>query len=241
MAGPDGAERLTDPLAQAARQAVDRRHQPPVVLGGLAQRHQLAPVGGEETRRKHVSLSHGVDLTGHDGIGPLARCDLPREARRQRPCGVALHPGERLSDGATAQQGHQARLGQIDSERLGQGRAQARVRGPVLEVGHDEAGFRGQLTPGHQRADRPDAEEAHRGPPDGGQAQRRERQDAAQHGLAPGEQAAETAGGRGRDPSAGTRQRATALEVAREQDDREREHEQQHCAGEHPVRQAEEV
>src|SRR5256885_3051141 len=37
-----------------------------------------------------------ADIAHHYGLSPLARGHLPRDARRERCAGVALHPDERL-------------------------------------------------------------------------------------------------------------------------------------------------
>ena len=192
---------------------VDRRYQPAVVGGGLTQGHQIAPIRrSHQPGREDESLAGHADLAHHYGLSPLARGHLPRDARRERCGGVALHPDERLRHGTGGDQRHDLGLRQVDTERFGQGLPQAHVRSPIVEVGHDQAVLLSQPPRRQQRSEGADAEEAHRSPRRRPYTQCREREHATLGRPAPREQPADAAGWRRRDAPAGPRLGATALE-----------------------------
>ena len=181
-------QRLADALAQSLGEAVERGQHVGRRVGGLAQRHELGAVRHrDEAREQHHAAAHGVDLARDHGLGVGARRHFPGQRARDALARLA-HAGERLRHVLRTEHGDDRRLRQVDAQRLAHRRAERGVGGAVVELGHHHAILRRELARGHQRAGRPDAEIAHRGPRAGAERQRREGEDAADHRLAPGEE-----------------------------------------------------
>ena len=190
LTGPHVAQRFARLLAQVLREPVDGRQQVSVVDGGLAERrHGVAVFGHRDPRRQQVAGPDLGDLALHHGLDALADRDLPCHRGRERRVGRPAHALQRLLHEVPIHRAHHLRLQQVHAERVGHGVGQRCIVGAVLEVRQDDrvAGVDDPL--GDQRTDRADAQGPHRQVRDHGGHQQRERTDAAQCGVPPGEEA----------------------------------------------------
>src|SRR6185437_11981564 len=156
----NGDERLADPLAQRARQAVECRDEFRFVRRGFADRGERRAVrDGNDPGREQVAFPNGIDLAIHDRLDAVALRDLSRQFRREwRGYGV-LHAQQRSRNRLAGHELNRGRLREVNPERFREGHAERGVRGAIIEVSQNDRLTFFEYAGRHQGTDRADAEQ----------------------------------------------------------------------------------